>query len=110
MVEYENRFNTNNIVSINNPSIYVVVNEMDASRYYTRRVYKVFGEAEKVFKPLGLSSIDILQQMYPNKYGLATTDFKAQNSVGEHVIEKIKHISRFLFLGYNKVHKIIEEI
>lgn len=96
VVEYENRLNTNDIASINNPSIYVVVNEMDTNRYYTRKVYKVFGEAEKVFKPLGLSSIDILQQMYPDKYGLAPTDFKAQNSVSEHVIEKVKHTSRFV--------------
>lgn len=96
VVEYENRLNTNDIASINNPSIYVVVNEMDTNRYYTRKVYKVFGEAEKVFKPLGLSSIDILQQMYPDKYGLVPTDFKAQNSVSEHVIEKVKHTSRFV--------------
>ena len=34
--------------------------------------------------------------MYPNKYGLAPTDFKAQNSVSEHVIEKVKHTSCFI--------------
>lgn len=96
VVEYESRLNISNIAPINSPNIYVVVNEMNTNKYYTRKVYKVFGEAEKVFKPLGLSSADILQQMHPDKYGLVPTDFKAQNSVSKHVLEKVKHKSRFI--------------
>lgn len=76
--------------------IYIVVNEVNSKNFYTRRVYKIFSEAEAVFGPLGLSSYEIMQQMFPNKYGLTPTDLKAQNSISEHIVEKTKHLSRFI--------------
>ena len=36
---------------------------------YLLKVYKIFNKAESIFRALALSGYEIMQQIFPNKYG-----------------------------------------